>query len=298
MPIMIAPLLSFGGDTLNQVDDAGLRQGYWIIYNSIKKLPNYPPEARVEEGRYLNSRRNGIWKTYYPNGVLKSEVTYQNNRPNGYAKIFFENGKLMEEGEWKNNRWVGTFKAYYENGQTLYDFNYNNDGKRQGEQKYYYENGQLMMKGNMTEGKETGTWVGYYENGDKREEKAFTNGTLDTANTKLYMAKFSLPYKEDFVSATAKEDAVVVSSKTEKTNEALKPFDGNGYAKLFNLNKQVSKDGLFKNYRLIDGKDYIYDEKGVLVRIAVYKDGKYAGDAPIEGKDKENNVLAPTVNRK
>lgn len=285
---------SFAGDTLNRVDETGLRQGYWIIYNTIKKLPNYPPEAKVEEGSYADSRKNGTWKTYYPSGTLKSEITYQNNRPNGYAKIFYEDGKLMEEGEWKNNRWVGTFKAYHENGQTLYDFNYNNEGKRQGEQKYYYDNGQLMMKGNMTDGKETGTWVGYYENGDKREDKFFVNGTLDAANTKLYAAKTPVPVKKDTLAANSKEPPVIASPKTEKTNEAMKPFDGNGYAKLFNLHKQVSKDGLFKNYRLIDGKDYIYDDKGSLVRIAVYKDGKYAGEAPIEEKDKENNVFVPS----
>lgn len=180
----------------------------------------------------------------------------------------------------------------------MYDFNYNNEGKREGEQKYYYDNGQLMMKGNMVESKETGVWVGYYENGEKREEKSFTNGILDAANTKCYAAKASLFPKKDSVSEVAKEFPVIASPKTEKINEALKPFDGNGYAKLFNLNKQVSKDGLFKNYRLIDGKDYIYDERGALVRIAVYKDGKYAGEAPIEEKDKENNVFVPAVSRK
>ena len=42
------------GDTLNQVDPTGLKQGYWIVYNSIKKLPSYPPEAKVEEGKFAD----------------------------------------------------------------------------------------------------------------------------------------------------------------------------------------------------------------------------------------------------
>ena len=283
------PVFSFAGIDTNKVDNTGLRQGYWIIYNTIKKLPNYSSNAKVEEGIYSDSKKSGIWKIFYPSGNIKCEVTYMNNRPNGYAKIYQENGAVMEEGEWKNNRWVGTFKSYHENGGTFMDFNYNNGGKREGEQKYYYENGQLMMKGSMSDGKEAGTWEGYYENGDKREEKIFSEGTLDAEKTKLYESKTPLPVKTEVVSS--KEPAKIVDIKIEKTNEALKPFDGNGQAKLFNPNKRISKDGLFQNYRLIDGKDYIYDDTGNLDRIALYKDGKYIGDSPIEQKDKENDVL-------
>ncbi|MBI3501937.1 MAG: toxin-antitoxin system YwqK family antitoxin [Bacteroidetes bacterium] len=287
--LFFCPVFSFAGLDTNKVDGSGLRQGYWIIYNTIKKLPDYPSDAKVEEGHYADSKKNGMWKIYYPGGSIKCEVTYFNNRPNGYAKIFNENGSMAEEGEWKNNRWVGTFKSYHENGQTFMDFNYNNGGKREGEQKYFYENGQLMMKGNMKEGKENGKWDGYYENGDKREEKIFNDGALDAEKTKVYEPTARVFIKTEV--SSSKEPTKIVDIKVEKTNEAQKPFDGNGYAKLFNTNKRVSKDGLFRNYRLIDGKDYIYNDKGNLERIALYKDGKYIGESPIEQKDIENDVL-------
>jgi hypothetical protein len=32
----------------------------------------------------------------------------------------------------------------------------------------------------------------------------------------------------------------------------------------------------------MEGKGYIYDKNGILMRITVYKKGVYAGDAPIE----------------
>ncbi|MBI4931396.1 MAG: toxin-antitoxin system YwqK family antitoxin [Bacteroidetes bacterium] len=274
----------YAGDTLNAVDAAGLRQGYWIVFNSIKKLPNYPTDAKVEEGNYADSKKAGIWKTYFPNGNLKGEITYTNNRASGYAKMYQENGKLMEEGVWENNRWVGEFKSYHENGQTFCDFKYTKGGKREGEQTYYYDNGQLMMKGEMKEGKEAGTWVGYYENGDKRDEKVFNDGTLDEEKTKLFEPKKEMIVKTE--TTATKEPAKMADAKTEKTNEAQKPFDGNGYAKLFNQNRQMSKDGTFKNFRLIDGKDYIYNTAGMLEHISFYKDGKYVGEAPIEATDK------------
>lgn len=281
----IAIAQSVNSDTLNQVDPAtGLKHGYWIVYNSIKKLPAYPAEAKVEEGTFADSKKIGIWKMYFPNGTVKSEITYIDNRPKGYAKMYYENGKLQEEGLWENNRWVGDYKSYYDNGQVFYDFKYNNSGKREGNQKYYYDNGQKMMEGEMHDGKEAGTWEGYYENGDIRDKKVFNDGNLDPANTETYAPKKPLGApKEELVS---KEPAKVIDTKIEKVNEAQPAFTGNGYAKLFNMNKQISKEGEFKSYRLMNGKDYIYSKDGILDRIAVYKDGRYVGEAPIEDKDK------------
>lgn len=273
---------SANSDTLNQVDPAtGLKQGYWIVMNTIKKLPEYPADAKVEEGIFENSRKTGIWKMFYPNGKIKSEITYVANRPKGYAKMYYENGNLQEEGIWENGRWTGSYKSYHDNGQTFYDFNYTQFGKRSGEQTYYYENGQVMMKGTMQDGKETGVWEEYYENGDLRAKKSFNDGTLDAANTEVYAPKKPIPIKKD---DTPAGPASVVEKGKEKVNPAGKPFDGNGYAKLFIAGGRVSKDGEFKSYRLITGKDYIYNTDGILERIAVYKDGKYVGDAPIEDK--------------
>lgn len=281
----VAQAQSAGSDTLNQVDPTtGLKQGYWIIYNSIKKLPNYPTEAKVEEGRFTDSKKVGIWKMFWPNGNLKSEITYTDNRPKGYAKMYYENGNLQEEGLWENNRWVGDYKSYYDNGTTFYDFKYNNTGKREGEQKYFYDNGQVMMKGEMKEGKESGEWEERYENGDLRAKKVFNEGTLDVEKTEVYAPVKPLePKKEE---PLTKEPPKIVDVQKEKVNEAQPVFTGEGYAKLFNLNKQISKEGEFHKYRLINGIDYIYNKDGILERKAVYKDGRYVGDAPIEEKDK------------
>ena len=40
--------------------------------------------------------------------------------------------------------------------------------------------------------------------------------------------------------------------------------------------------GEFKDNRLMNGKWYIYDDNGILLRIAVYKDGIYVGDTQPE----------------
>ena len=75
-------------------------------------------------------------------------------------------------------------------------------------------------------------------------------------------------------------EVYIKAGKNEKTNGTAK-FSGNGKHKLYNMNKQISKDGMFKNYRLMEGLWYKYDDKGILVSIEKYKKGRYIGEAPL-----------------
>jgi antitoxin component YwqK of YwqJK toxin-antitoxin module len=265
----------YNKDTINFVDATGKKQGKWIIFNRTKKLPQYPADAKVEEGKFTDSRKVGKWIEYYPNGNPKNRITFENGRPNGYAIMYHENGKISEEGMWKNNRWVGEYKMYYENGQVMQEFKFNATGKREGPQKYYYENGQVMIEGNWQEGKESGIVKEYYENGDIKAEKNFAGGTLDAATTKTYQPKKPLPKDPEEV----KQAPPVTVSAAETVGTGQKsqgPLNGNHT--LLNKNKQPSKVGYFENNKLIDGKVFFYSEDGILTRIALYKGGKYVGD--------------------
>jgi antitoxin component YwqK of YwqJK toxin-antitoxin module len=276
-------------DSINVTDAEGKRQGKWVVTNKLMKppLPGYTDDQKVEEGRYTDAKKTGVWAAYYPNGNMKNRITFESGRPFGKAIMYHENGKVAEEGLWRNNRWVGDYKLYYENGEVQHEFKFNPNGKREGNQKYYAENGQLIIEGEMKDSKELGTWKEYYENGDLKSEKAFNDGTLDPINTKTYEPKKPVePKKED---VTVKQDepkgpaSVKVDPTAEKTNEGskTKPFTGEGVAKLFRPDRQISKDGEFHKYKLINGKTYIYNNNGILERIAVYQDGKYIGDAPL-----------------
>ena len=52
----------------------------------------------------------------------------------------------------------------------------------------------------------------------------------------------------------------------------------NGYYELHNKRGQKTKVGTFKDHRLMDGKNYIYDDKGVLLRIDLYNDFNKIGE--------------------
>lgn len=252
-------------DTLNQTDANGLKQGYWII-----NFPDNPAQKKTE-GKYVNSKKEGVWKTYFPSGKIKQEITYVHNRPNGYAKIYYEDGKLSEEGIWKGNKWVGNYKFYHKNGQLAYDFKYNNSGKREGEQKYYYENGNKMIEGNWANGKESGVIKEYDEKGKLKVEKTFNNGKLDVSTVKIYEKG------QQATNHTEKNNTDVQKNNQQqvnKTNPDEKPgVISDGFHKTYTRLKKLDKEGTFKGGRLYSGKDYIYDSDGNLLKINIYNNG-------------------------
>ncbi len=272
-----------GKDTINKIDITGKKQGKWIVRGKDKPGTCYPPEGKVEEGLYENNRKKGIWIEYFCNGNMKNKLTFVNGRPDGYAIMYHENGKISEEGNWKANKWVGNYKLYYENGQVQHEFVFNQAGKRDGAQKYFYDNGQIAIEGNFANGKESGLIKEFYENGDVKAEKNFADGNVDVASIKEYQPKKPIKPKSDNPAENAPK---IVLKPDEKPNEAATKGKGpivlNGQHTLYNKSKQITKDGVFKDNRLMEGKAYIYDDNGILQRVAVYKNGVYVGDTQVE----------------
>ncbi|MCW3075522.1 MAG: hypothetical protein JWO32_131 [Bacteroidetes bacterium] len=272
-----------GKDTANRIDVDGKKQGKWILLGKHKPGTCYQPDQKVEEGKYQDNRKLGIWIEYFCNGNMKNKLTFVNGRPDGYAIMYHENGKISEEGNWKNQRWVGNYKLYYENGQVQHEFVFNPTGKREGAQKYYYENGQVAIEGNFSNGKESGLIKEYHENGDIKAEKNYADGNVDVASIKEFAPKKPLVKKSDEPADNAPKITV---TKDEAPNEAVKKTAGplvlNGAHTLYNKSKQITKDGVFKDNRFMEGKAYMYDENGILMRVAVYKNGIYVGDTQAE----------------
>lgn len=263
------------GDTINVIDENNLKQGFWRIFGKMKKLPGYEPDQVVEEGNYESSRKQGLWKNFFPNGKLKSEIAYVNSRPNGTYKTYFENGQVEEEGSWENNRNTGGFKRFHENGQTAQEFVFNESGKRDGKQVYFYENGQVMIEADIEAGKEKFVKE-FYEDGSIKAEKSFVDGELDVANTKVYEPKNPIKNDDDLANSPVK---IVKVDKNDEVNSGS--FNGNGQHTMYNKDKQLSKVGFFENFRLMDGLLYKYDANGILIVIEKYKAGRYIGDAPL-----------------
>jgi antitoxin component YwqK of YwqJK toxin-antitoxin module len=257
-------------DTLNKVDANGKKQGYWRVLANPSTHVGYSPGQVVEEGAYYGNRRIGVWKRFWPNGNLKSEITYKMGRPLGKYTTYYPNGKVEEDGSWELDRNVGAFKRYHTNGKLAQDFNFNEFGLRNGKQKYYHETGQLAVEVDIKDGKEDGTLKRYYANGDLHQVAEFNGGVINSANS-----KYLKPVKRVEAPPQTAKAAPSVSSE-EKTNEAIR-FKRNGYNTLYDKELRISQSGEFRDGRLFNGKRYKYDQKGELAKIEMYVEGRYAG---------------------
>ena len=267
------------GETVNVIDENKKRQGKWIITARPKVDIGYASGEVIEEGNYINTRKEGVWKKYYPGGKLKSEIFYVGSRPKGPYTLYYDNGQIEEQGNWQRSKNTGAFKRFHPNGKTAQEFTFTESGQRSGKQVYYYENGNVRLEGTWTGGLESGEMKEYYENGDIMSVKSFNGGVLDKASVESYAPK--TPVKDPIKKAVEEGvEMTVTADKTEAPNQGT--FDGNGYRQLINANKQIAKVGTFKRYRLMDGKQYVYDDNGLLKQIMIFKEGRYIGDGVIE----------------
>ncbi|MFH2095268.1 MAG: toxin-antitoxin system YwqK family antitoxin [Bacteroidota bacterium] len=260
-------VLGQDNDTINRTDENSMKQGHWIIMDESNSF-------KVEEGRYQDNKKVGIWKGYYENGKIKHELTFVSGRANGYAKFYYDNGNLSEEGLWKSNKWVGEYKFYHRNGNPAYVWQYNDGGKRTGEQKYYHENGALMIEGKWEDGKEKGVIKEYYDDGSLKAEKNFNDGKLDTLNVKIYAKNNPNPTNNN---NTTNNNVVIENNTNNNSGDPVGYFNGNGQHTLYKTIggvRKIDREGNFKDGKLISGKQYYYDSSGTLTKTVVLNNGK------------------------
>jgi antitoxin component YwqK of YwqJK toxin-antitoxin module len=262
------------GDTINQEDASGIKKGHWMIYNRTKKLPDYTDDQLVEEGQYINNRKEGIWKAYHNNGKLKSEITYVSGRPNGFSKFYYKSGLPNEEGTWVNGKWDGNYKFYYENGQLSYDWNYVN-GKREGVQLYLHENGNKMYEGAWKDGQENGELKEYNRDGQLIAIKVFKpGGKMDTIASKTFKPMAG-EKGAGVVAPTSNEKpkGSVESVIEEDTERAWLGYKESGFHKVKSKGGYLIREGVFDNGNFMTGKAYKY-VGGKLAKTIIYKNGK------------------------
>lgn len=263
-------------DALNALDDQGRKTGYWIISGAIKPTKGYTPEKVIEEGSFEANKKQGLWKRYYPNGKLLSEITYSSNIPNGPYKTYYKTGVMEEQGNWSFNKNIGSFKRFHPNGKTAQDFTFNEHGVRNGDQRYFHENGQIELEVSIIQGKEEGVMKRYYANGDLKETKEFNGGMMNDGSTRDYAMKKPKVGVEESPAVAVKKSTIV---KNDKPNISV--FNETGNNTLYNKDRQVSQTGYFRNGRLWNGRWLRYDRNGLLEAIEIYKLGKFIGHAPL-----------------
>jgi len=265
--IVISNFLLAQNDTLNRIDENGLKQDYWINYFENT-------DEVLEEGRYIDDLRQGVWKQYLNDGTLSSEITYIDDEPNGPAKTYYPNGQLAEEGFWKDDIWIGDYTTYYQNGNINYKWHFSDDGQRTGLQEYFHENGKKMISGTWKKGLEAGVVKRFNNEGQIIEEQTFNNGEIKPELTVVH----KIITKIDSSKVIDKKQVVV--HKDTLQNKELEYFKSTGDRKLYDTKRRLWKEGYFEEGRLIKGKVYFYNAEDSLVKTEIYNKGKLYNTIP------------------
>ena len=128
----------------------------------------------VTKIKISENQKLGYIQTNYISGQLKNKTymkidTLGNWIYNGISKSYYKNGQLKSEGNFKNNKQDGQWRSYYDNGR-LKSKVYYKDGKEDGLSNFYYKNGQLKQKTNNNNDKPGGIPAGFWENGSSRRQ--------------------------------------------------------------------------------------------------------------------------------
>jgi antitoxin component YwqK of YwqJK toxin-antitoxin module len=97
---------------------------------------NHPNGIRESEGVNHNGMRQGTWKYFTEEGVLRSQTEYIDNI--GYGKIFDSKGKLYGEGQIYYNHEFGRWTYYNKKGKEKY---YTDFGTKEEIIAYHYSEG-------------------------------------------------------------------------------------------------------------------------------------------------------------
>ena len=149
-----------------------------ILYHSLQ-AQNYL-SYEVKDGDTINiidknGWKQGIWRTYWNNGDLRSETFYVDNKKNGLEIIFYDHPDCPEQ------------EAYYKND-TL-------DGRLV----RYSKRCKKEFEEHYIQGRKEGWEIEYYDNGIKKAEGYYKNGSLE-GFYKVYDKKGRFAYESRIVS--------------------------------------------------------------------------------------------------
>jgi len=284
----------FNTDTINRTDIEGKKHGKWILFGKAKPNTCYMEDQKIEEGVYKANKKVGIWVEYYCNGNLKNKLNFFNGRPEGYVIMYFENGKISEEGDWKVNRWAGKYKTYDSLGTLLCDFVFDVKGKKQPgswqiNEKEHGDRFHISWCHKLTAADSLpDTLNGFYSLHNKKKriskEGVFLKNKLINGKIYIYDEQGVLKSIRLYENGIFISDGLSVTKYFVPTVYAFEKTNSkmilNGWHTLYNKNKQITKDGKFVHNVFSDGNVYCYDKNSFLIRMLIYKNGKYDGEYP------------------
>jgi hypothetical protein len=71
---------------------------------------------KVEEGRFINGKMDGVWTSWHPNGVKAGELHYTTGKQNGQFTTWHDNGQIAVQGYHKDDAADGEWFSWNKTG--------------------------------------------------------------------------------------------------------------------------------------------------------------------------------------
>ena len=230
---------------------------------------------RKEFNRFdANGKKTGVWRSFFPNGTIESEVAYKDGNKSGLSKTYNKKGKLIDLQKMKGDTIAGhsnelviieLYKDFYENGKIKLvgglDNGIKNGIYREYDQSgaikngYIYEKDTLIAEGIITgNGTYEGEWKHYYKSGQLKSQGLYTNSKKEGKWTYFY-----------------------ADGKREQEGN-FKDNKLQGSWTWYYQNGQVKRKEFFNNKELLEGTVFEYDSLGNEITQGDYYNGLREGE--------------------
>ena len=123
-----------------------------------------------------DSLKQGVWKEFWSNGDLKSEVSYKNNKKQGLEINWFDDLDCVEHESYYKDGVLDGPSIYYSKKCKKDFFETYKNGIKEGLELSYYPNGNIKAEGNFKKG----NLNGYYRVYDKKGKFSFESRSTDS----------------------------------------------------------------------------------------------------------------------
>lgn len=120
------------------------------------------------KGGFVNNRKEGIGKTFYPSGAKKYSGEFKNDKWHGKGRTYWQNGLIEHSGGFLNDLKHGFGRSYYSTGDqrtTKFEGEFKS-GLPSGHGTVYFRNKAVYYSGDFLDGTPRGKSGLYWENGN------------------------------------------------------------------------------------------------------------------------------------
>ncbi|MNK02244.1 hypothetical protein D3C87_200640 [compost metagenome] len=277
-------------DTLNKLDAHGKRTGYWVV-DEENDATSPDSKSKRKEGRYIKGRKFGAWICYYPDGETPRLIgEYLDNRPGGAYFRFDKKGELLQASTVPRKI---TQSQTLEAHNSLFDCRMMFHNREMVAGQVFFSNRvfsvpysyQFWVEESMHQNQSENAHVNFawlsqnYPQLYSTYLNVRTTRRVNVENPEIQNVVSKIEKIQDSNSNTHNRNAIMNAPFVHAPRVAKGAvFQANGFNKLYTVSDEIWIDGLFRNGQLKDGKVFVYDRDGVLLKVRIFKDGLYVSD--------------------